>query len=84
MYHPDSQSHFTDHINKVTCHATITDTGNYYLGGRNGRFAAVTGHGTYRASDEAILPRSAKGACSMSVEPFEVGTIVASGPATTN
>ena len=79
--HPDSQSHFTQHLDPKTCFATFTITGKYTVGHGTGRFAHVTGHGTYVVRDQAILARTKSGACDENADPtVDVFVARASGP----
>jgi hypothetical protein len=81
--HPDAQSKFTQHINPKSCFITFKITGKYTLSDGTGRFAGVTGHGNYVVSEQGILARDKKGACSQEQEPItQAGEVTASGPAT--
>lgn len=81
--HPDKDSHVTYHLNPKSCFVSFKITGTYTLGSGTGRFANVSGHGSYRVNEEGITPRTSSGACNMNAEPKLLsGYINASGPAT--
>ena len=80
--HPDAQSKFVGHVNPKSCFITFTITGKYTLSNGTGRFAGVSGHGSYKLVEQGILARNKKGACSQESEPIvEAGQVTASGPA---
>jgi hypothetical protein len=81
LTHPDSESHFTPHINPTTCYVSFTLTGKYTLGHGTGSYRGVTGHGTYQGHGQGILNRTSSGACDMNGKPKdEVYYIKGSGP----
>ncbi len=81
--HPDAQSKFTEQVNPKSCFITFKITGKYTLSNGTGRFAGVTGNGTYQLFEEGILGRDKSGACSEQQAPLTPsGYVTASGPAT--
>ena len=81
LNHPDSQSHFNAKVNPKTCFAAFTITGKYTVDHGTGKYKGVTGHGTYKVSEQALLAKKKTGGCDENSEPklFE-GSINASGP----
>jgi hypothetical protein len=74
--------HAKQAVNPKTCLLTITQSGTYKLGGGTGRYAGITGHGTYAISILAVLARNSKGHCSMTATPVAFQQLIkAQGPA---
>ena len=69
-------------FNPKTCLMTISQHGTYKVFGGTGRYARMSGHGTYRVTILIIGARS-KGKCSQSKPPVAFQQIIsASGPVT--
>ena len=67
-------------FNPKTCLLTISQHGTYKVFGGTGRYARISGHGTYHVTILAIGARS-KGKCSQSKPPVAFQQIItASGP----
>lgn len=82
--HPDNKAHQRFKYDPKTCFATSTTTGTYTLGRGTGRYARVTGHGSYLVVAQGILARTESGKCNLNVAPTsEVGYVTASGPVST-
>jgi hypothetical protein len=59
----------TMHFSPKTCLATISQPGTYKITGGTGKYAGITGHGTYQLSFTFIASRTA-GKCSTAVPPI--------------
>jgi glucose/arabinose dehydrogenase len=71
----------SQHLNLSTCLNSISQTGTYQIRGGTGRYAHVSGHGTYRLSLLFIAARVA-GHCSQSKPPTAYQELLQlSGPA---
>lgn len=82
--HPDNKAHQRFKVDPKTCFVTSTTTGTYTLGHGTGRYARVTGHGSYLVVAQGILARTKSGTCNLNVAPAsEVGYVTASGPVST-
>jgi hypothetical protein len=67
-------------FNPSTCLLTVNEHGTYTLGHGTGRYAGISGHGTYQISILSIGARS-KGRCSQNQPPVAFQQIIkASGP----
>jgi hypothetical protein len=64
--HPDSQSHFTQHINPKTCYGTFTITGKYTLSRGTGRLKGVRGHGHKKVYPQGVQGPTKSGASAVS------------------
>jgi hypothetical protein len=83
LLHPGKGHTSRKHIDHATCYATLRLTGKYTLGKGTGKYAGVTGSGTYTVSVQAILKRTSSGSCDKQSKPkVEADAIKASGPAT--
>ena len=81
--HPDRESTFTDKVDPKTCFVAFAITGRYTLGRGTGKYAGVTGSGTYKVSEQGFLKRTKSGTCSQTAAPtIEVGFVRAHGPVT--
>jgi hypothetical protein len=70
-------------FNPRTCLLTVSLHGTYKLLGGTGRYAGITGHGTYRLSILGVAARTSKGTCSQAKPAVAWEMIIgASGPAT--
>ena len=68
-------------VNRHTCLLTIVQHGTYRLGRGAGRYAHLTGHGTFAAHILAVLRRNKKGRCSQSKQPQALQQVInAHGP----
>jgi hypothetical protein len=73
----------TQSFNPRTCLLTVSLHGTYNLLGGTGKYAGITGHGTYRLSIMGIAARTSRGTCSQARPPVAWELIIdASGPAT--
>jgi hypothetical protein len=61
--------HTKQTLNSRTCLFTISQRGTYKLIGGTGKYAGISGHGTYVLSILAVGARNSKGKCSMSKKP---------------
>lgn len=69
-------------VNPKTCLLTIDQHGTYQITGGTGKYAGISGHGTYRLSILAVAARSG-GKCSESRPPAAYHQVInASGPVT--
>jgi hypothetical protein len=72
----------THSLNPKTCLLTLNLHGTYKLLDGTGKYAGITGHGTYQASLLAILAKSG-GKCSQAAPPVAFQRVIrASGPLT--
>jgi hypothetical protein len=72
----------THSLNPKTCLLTLNLHGTYELLNGTGKYAGITGHGTYHASLLAILAKSG-GKCSKTAPPVAFQRVIrASGPVT--
>jgi hypothetical protein len=75
-----SAGHGPQSVNPKTCLLTVDQHGTYRIIGATGKFAGISGHGTYRLSILAIGARSG-GKCSQSKPPVAYHQVInASGP----
>lgn len=81
LNHPNSQEHFTFHYDKATCYATEHTIGRYSISNGTGKFAGISGHGSYSGYGHAILARTKSGACDLEGQPAaEIFQIWGHGP----
>lgn len=59
----------TQTVSSRTCLFTVSERGTYKLTGGTGRYARISGSGTYALSILAVLSRNSKGTCSMTLTP---------------
>ena len=59
----------TQTVNSRTCLFTARELGTYKLTGGTGKYAGISGSGTYAASILAVLARNSRGKCSMTLTP---------------
>jgi hypothetical protein len=59
----------TPSVNSRTCLFTVSESGTYKLTGGTGKYAGISGSGTYTLSILAVLARNSKGKCSMALPP---------------
>jgi hypothetical protein len=72
----------SQHFNPRSCLLSISLRGTFRLGSGTGKYAGLTGHGTYRLTIVGIAARNANGTCSQKKPPVAYEqTIVAHGPA---
>jgi hypothetical protein len=75
-----SPGHGTQNFDPRTCLATINSSGTFKLGHGTGRYAEISGHGTYTLSILEIAARS-NGKCSLAKTPAAFQQILqAQGP----
>jgi hypothetical protein len=78
-----SRGHGKQSFNPKTCLFVISQHGTFKLSSGTGKYAGISGHGTYQLSIMAVAARTAKGACSQKVPPVAWEQIIkASGPVT--
>lgn len=71
----------TQKFNPKTCLGVISLHGTYSLGHGSGKYAAISGHGTYQLSILLVGARNAKGKCSQAKPPVAYQQIIkAQGP----
>lgn len=56
-------------LNSRTCLFTISESGTYKIGGGTGKYAGISGSGTYVASVLAVFARNSKGKCLSNAAP---------------
>jgi hypothetical protein len=59
----------TPTVNSRTCLFTVSESGTYKLTGGTGKYAGISGSGTYTLSILAVLARDSKSKCSMALTP---------------
>ena len=73
--------HGKQSFNPRTCLSNINERGNYTLGHGTGKYAGISGHGTYHLIVLLIAARSSKGRCSQTKLPLAFQQIITgSGP----
>ncbi len=78
-----SRGHGKQSFNPKTCLFVINQAGTFRVGHGTGKYAGITGHGTYRLSILAVGARNAKGQCSKNAPPVAFEQLIrASGPVT--
>ena len=78
-----SRGHGKQSFNPKTCLFVISQHGTFKVGGGTGKYAGISGHGTYQLSILAVGARTAKGACSQKTPPVAWEQVIkASGPVT--
>ena len=78
-----SGGHGKQSFNPKTCLFVISQHGTFKLSSGTGKYAGISGHGTYRLSIMAVAARTAKGKCSQKAPPVAWEQIIkASGPVT--
>jgi len=78
-----SRGHGKQTFNPKTCLFVISQHGTFKLSSGTGKYAGISGHGTYQLSITAVGARNAKGACTQKVPPVAWEQIIkASGPVT--
>ena len=78
-----SRGHGKQTFHPKTCLLVISEHGTFKVGGGAGKYAGISGHGTYQVSILAVGARNAKGACSKTAPPVAWEQVIkASGPVT--
>ncbi len=78
-----SRGHGKQSFNPKTCLFVISQHGTFKLSSGTGKYAGISGHGTYQLSIMAVAARNAKGACSQKAPPVAWEQVIkASGPVT--
>jgi hypothetical protein len=78
-----SRGHGKQTFNPKTCLFVISQHGTFKVGSGTGKYAGISGHGTYQLSILAVGARTAKGACSKNASPVAWEQVIkASGPVT--
>jgi hypothetical protein len=78
-----SRGHGKQSFNPKTCLLVISLHGTYKVGSGAGKYAGISGHGTYHLSIMAVSARTAKGKCTQKAPPVAWEQIIkASGPVT--
>jgi hypothetical protein len=73
--------HGKQSFNPRTCLSNINERGNYTLGHGTGKYAGISGHGTYHLIVLLIATRNSKGQCSQTKLPLAFQQIsTGSGP----
>jgi hypothetical protein len=78
--HPGSQSTFTPKVDKSTCYVSFVTKGPFTLTSGTGKYAGISGSGTFVGHGYGYAPRTSDGSCNLNKEPIsEVFVVKASG-----
>jgi hypothetical protein len=80
VVHPQAAAKYVSHVDKKTCFATFTESGQFTLEHGTGRYAGIKGSGSYTANGTGLLARTKSGACDENAKPVaEIFTVHAHG-----